>query len=179
MRIITGEFRGRRLKSPLTDSVRPTTDKVKEAIFNILIPYLRDEIVCVDLFAGTGNLGLEAISRCAKRCYFSDSSRDSMRLIKENVSICGAEEYSILLSGDYRQNLGRIKEKVDIFFIDPPYASDFYLSALSEIRKNDLLADGGCIVCEHADKDEMPDEYEGFVKVKDKCYGNIGVTIYE
>ena len=179
MRIITGEFKGRRLLTPKSYDVRPTTDKVKEAIFDMLYQYIKADFVCLDLFAGTGNLGLEAISRGAKTCYFSDSSRESIKLIKENIKICGAEEYSVILSGDYRQNLERIHDKVDIILIDPPYASDFYLDALSEISKADILNKDGCIVCEHSDRDELPDEFAGFTKVKDKRYGSIGVTIYE
>ena len=92
MRIITGSLKGRRLKSPKTNDVRPTSDKVKEAMFDMLYPYIQDEFVCMDVFAGSGNLGLEAISRGAKRVYFSDSSRDSLSLVKENVKYCGVED---------------------------------------------------------------------------------------
>ena len=87
MRIITGEYRGRRLESPIGYDVRPTTDKVKEAIFNLLMNDIWDAVV-VDLFAGTGNLGLEALSRGAKRCYFCDNSRESLNLIKVNIAKC-------------------------------------------------------------------------------------------
>ena len=179
MRIITGEYRGRRLKTPYGKDVRPTSDKVKESIFNLLIPYINDDFVCVDLFAGTGNLGLEAISRGARICYFSDSSRDRLRLVKENVKICGAEERSVLLSGDFRSNLGRIHDKVDIIFLDPPYKSEFYLSALDAIKETGILNEGGVVVCEHAEKDELPDSYNGFTKIKEKRYGSIGVCLYE
>jgi len=179
MRIITGEFRGRRLQSPATNDVRPTSDKVKESVFNLLMPYLNENCICMDLFAGSGNLGLEALSRGAKLCYFSDSSRDSIRLIKENIKICKVEGRSVLLSGDFRSNIGRVHEKLDIIFMDPPYKSDFYLSALDAIRAADILNEGGCIVCEHAEKDSLPDEYSGFRKVKEKRYGSIGVCIYE
>jgi len=179
MRIITGEYRGRRLVTPKTYDIRPTSDKVKEAVFSMLIPYLDEESVCLDLFSGTGNLGLEALSRGAKRVYFSDSSRDSIKLIKENIKICGAEEYSILLSGDFKSNLARIKEKLDIIFLDPPYASEYYMTALQLIREYDLLNEGGCIICEHSDRDPLPEEAFGFSMVKDKNYGQIGVSIYE
>lgn len=179
MRIITGEYRGRKLQTPRNYDVRPTTDKVKEAIFNLLIPYLREDIVVLDLFSGTGNLGLEALSRCAKKCYFSDSSRESIRLIKENIKACNAEDKSVVLAGDYRQNINRVYDKLDIVFLDPPYAENYYLTALSELKKTGKLNEGACIVCEHAEKNELPDEYEGFKKVKDKKYGSIGVSIYE
>ena len=179
MRIITGDYRGHRLVSPKTYDIRPTSDKVKEAVFSMLIPYLNEDSVCLDLFAGTGNLGLEALSRGARRVYFSDSSRDSIKLIKENIKICGAEEYSILLSGDFKSNIMRIREKLDIIFLDPPYASEYYLTALQLTREQDLLNDGGCIICEHSDRDPLPDEAFGFTMVKNKNYGQIGVSIYE
>lgn len=179
MRIITGEYRGRRLRTPFGKDVRPTSDKVKESIFNLLIPYITDDFVCLDLFAGTGNLGLEAISRGAKLCYFSDSSRDSIRLVKENIKICGAEERSVLLSGDFRANIGRIHDKVDIVFLDPPYKSEFYFAAIDAIKQAGILNEGGIIVCEHDEKDEFPESYEGFTKIKEKRYGSIGVCIYE
>ena len=79
--------------------------------------------LCVDLFAGTGNLGLEALSRGAKRCYFCDNARQSLELVKKNVKKCGAEDKSVILAGDYSRALGRIREQADIFFLDPPYSS--------------------------------------------------------
>ncbi len=179
MRIITGSFKGRRLNTPKTYNVRPTTDKVKEAIFDILIPYFKDDLVCLDLFAGTGNLGLEAISRGAKKCYFSDNARDSLRLIKDNIKICNSEEYSVILAGDFRQNISKIHDSVDIVFLDPPYASNFYLDAMSELVKANILAKGACVVCEHSDRDELPEEYAGLKRVKNKNYGSIGVSVYE
>ena len=179
MRIITGEYKGRRLKSPNTNDTRPTSDKVKEAMFDMLIPYMKEDFIALDLFSGTGNLGLEAISRGAIRVYFSDSSKESMRLIKENIAICNALEYSVLLSGDFRQNIGRIHDKVDIIFVDPPYANEYYLTVLSTIRNSGILNEGGCIVCEHSAKDELPLEYDGFTQIKSRRYGSIGVSIYE
>ena len=125
MRVITGEFRGRKLESPDTNDIRPTSDKVKEACFNILMNDIYGS-VCCDLFAGTGSLGIEALSRGAERCYFGDNSREAVRLIKTNVAKCGAEERAVIINGDYKKVLKRIPEKVDIFFLDPPYRSGVY-----------------------------------------------------
>ena len=100
MRIITGEFRGRKIEAPRGMDVRPTSDMIKEAMFNVLMNHVSGA-VCVDLFAGTGNLGLEAISRGAEKCYFCDNSRESIKFIKMNIEKCGAEERSQVIFGDY------------------------------------------------------------------------------
>lgn len=178
MRIITGKLRGRKLKSPKTYDVRPTSDKVKEAVFDMLQPYMIDDFVCMDVFAGSGNLGLEAISRGAKTVYFSDNSRESLSLVRENVKICEAENNAVLLAGDFKSNISRVHEKVDIFFVDPPYADKMALAAINAIDSANNLKDGGVIVCEHSAKDVLPDEYLDYKAVKQRRYGAIGITIY-
>lgn len=179
MRIITGSLKGRRLKSPKTNDVRPTSDKVKEAMFDMLYPYIQDEFVCMDVFAGSGNLGLEAISRGAKRVYFSDSSRDSLSLVKENVKYCGVEDKAVYLSGDFKANIARVHDKIDIYFLDPPYAEKMIPDAVKAIINSGNLKDGGIIVCEHSQKDKLPDCLLGLTAVKQRRYGAIGVTMYQ
>ena len=179
MRIIAGELRGRKILSPKGNDVRPTTDKVKEAIFSMLIPYMEDDFVVMDVFSGSGNLGLEAISRGAKTVYFSDDSRYSMALIKENVKICDVAERAVLLSGDFRNNIRRVHDKVNIFLLDPPYADGHILPALDAIEDAGNFAPGAVVVCEHAFRDVLPEEYRGFKCIKDRKYGAIGVTIYQ
>lgn len=179
MRIIAGEHRGKRLLSPKTYDIRPTSDKVKEAVFDLIIPYMIEDFTALDLFAGTGALGLEALSRGASRVYFSDSSRESMKIIRENIKLCRSEESSVLLAGDYSSNINKINDKIDIIFIDPPYAGELYMPALRAIRASGILKKGGCIVLEHTDKEDLPEELEGFVKIKHRRYGQTGVTIYE
>jgi len=179
MRIITGKLRGRKLKSPKTNDVRPTSDKVKEAIFDMLQPYMIEDFVCMDVFAGSGNMGLEAISRGAKTVYFSDNSRDSLALVRENLKICEAEDNAVLLSGDYKSNIARVHDKVDIFFVDPPYADKMTLPTINAIDNAGNLKPEGVIVCEHSAKDVLPDEYLGYIAVKQRRYGAIGVTIYK
>lgn len=152
MRIITGEYKGRKLESPKDNSIRPTTDKVKEAIFSI-IAFDVPGAVCVDLFAGTGNLGLEALSRGAARCYFGDKSRESLALVRKNIAICGAQDKSIVMAGEYQKVLSSIREKADIFFLDPPYRDGLMQDCISLITENELLAEDGIIIAEHG-KDE-------------------------
>lgn len=177
MRIITGDYRGRKLETPKTNDVRPTSDKVKESIFNIIAGNIPDA-VCVDLFAGTGNLGLEALSRGAKKCYFCDNSNYSITMIKENIKTCRAEEHSTVLMGDYQKTLARINEKVDVFFLDPPYKTGLYENCFQQIRDLDLLAEEGIIIAEHGHREDFQDEMYGFVKLKEKRYGTIVISIY-
>ena len=177
MRIITGEYRGRRLESPAGYDVRPTSDKVKEAVFNIIMNEVWDA-TCVDLFAGTGNLGLEALSRGAKKCYFGDNSRESINLIRNNVKMCRAEDKSVIIAGDYSKILGRINEKVDIFFLDPPYKDGLYENCLEIIDSLDLLSEEGIIVAEHGVRDYVPETVGSLEIIKERKYGKIMVTIY-
>ena len=177
MRIITGEYRGRRLESPAGYDVRPTSDKVKEAVFNIIMNEVWDA-TCVDLFAGTGNLGLEALSRGAKKCYFGDNSRESINLIKNNVKMCRAEDKSVIIAGDYSKILSRINEKVNIFFLDPPYKDGLYENCLEIIDSLDLLSEEGIIVAEHGVRDYVPETVGSLEIIKERKYGKIMVTIY-
>ena len=178
MRIIAGEFRGRRLKSPPDYSVRPTSDKVKEAVFSIILPYFTDKTVVMDVFAGSGNLGLEALSRGAVKAYFSDVSRDSLKLVKDNVAICKAQDRSVLLNADFRSAIARVKEKVDFYFLDPPYAEGYLLDALDTILDNGSLSPNGMIVCEHDIHDKLPEEYRDLECFRSRRYGKTGLTIY-
>ena len=177
MRIIAGDYKGRRLETPIGNDVRPTTDKVKEALFSIISPYIGGSIV-VDLFSGTGNLGLEALSRGADKCYFCDNSRTSVGIIKRNIKYCNAEEYSVVYAGDFRQSLQKIRDKVDVFILDPPYEAGYYEEAFSIIKELDLLAEDGIIVAEHRSNLELPDELCGFEKFKERKYSHIVLSIY-
>ena len=180
MRIITGEFKGRRLEMPVGNDIRPTTEKVKEALFSMISGNLYDA-VCVDLFSGTGNLGLEALSRGAEKCYFADNSRASLELTKRNIAMCRAEDWSVVIAGDYERALNQIAakgEKIDIFFLDPPYKKGLYERCFELISTLELLSEEGIIAAEHKAKDEFPDEMAGFAKRKDRTYGSIGITIY-
>ncbi len=177
MRIIAGDYKGRRLETPEGYDVRPTTDKVKEALFSIIAPYIGESVV-VDLFSGTGNLGLEALSRGADKCYFCDNSRTSIGIIKRNIKYCEAEDYSVVYAGDFRQSLQKIKDKVDVFILDPPYEAGYYEEAFELIRELDLLAEDGIIVAEHRSNLELPDEISGFEKFKERKYSHIVLSIY-
>ena len=176
MRIITGDFKGRRLEMPENNNIRPTTEKVKEAIFSIIAGNLEDA-VCVDLFAGTGNLGLEALSRGAEKCYFADNSRESLDLIKRNIAMCKADEWSTVIPGDFEKvltRLGERGEKIDIFFLDPPYKKGLF----ELIREFDLLAEEGIIIAEHNVRDKLAEDLSGFEIIKERSYGTVAISIY-
>lgn len=177
MRIIAGDYKGRQLASPSDDKVRPTTDKVKEAIFSSIAPYIEDAIV-IDLFAGTGNLGLEALSRGAAKVYFGDNSRGSISLIRKNIAACKAEDRAVVLFGDYAHVLSKIKEKADIIFIDPPYEKGLIEGCFARIQENALLAEDGIIVTEHDKRENLPEAMAGFHKIKEKRYSRITISTY-
>lgn len=177
MRIIAGIYKGRRLTSPIDDRVRPTTDKVKEAIFSILTNDIYGSNV-LDLFSGSGNLGLEALSRGAQHCWFCDSSRDSLKLIRENIRYCKAEEKATVIAGDFRKVLSGLNSRMDIILLDPPYGKGMLPECFELIKEYDLLADDGLILAEHRKDEELPDELGGFTKIKERKYGKVVVSIY-
>lgn len=179
MRVIAGLLKGRKLNTPRNYDIRPTTDKVKEAVFSMLIPYIDEDTVFADIFAGSGGIGIEAISRGASKVYFSDSSRESLSLVRENLQYCGVSDKAILLLGDFKQNIKRIREDVDIYFLDPPYADGYVLPALEAIDISGNAKSGCIAVCEHSFRDKLPEEAYGFKLIKDKKYGSIGVSLYE
>lgn len=177
MRIIAGEYKGRRLESPADYSVRPTTDKVKEALFSILTEKIWGSRV-LDLFSGTGNLGIEALSRGARECVFCDSSRESLRLIKSNIAHCKAQDGARIVPGDFRKTLANLEGEFDIILLDPPYGKGFLEPAFEIISQQSLLAEDGVIVAEHRKEEEIPDELYGFTKIKERKYGVIKLSIY-
>ena len=177
MRIITGKFKGRILNAPKNNSVRPTSDKVKEAVFSMIREQIEGSVI-IDLFSGTGSLGLEGLSGGAKKCYFCDNSKESLDLIKSNIDLCGVTGSSTLIYGSYRKALARIKEKADVIFLDPPYEKKLVTPCLELIKEFNALNRDGVIVCEHMASEALPDELSGFCKVNEKKYGTILVSLY-
>ena len=177
MRVIAGDYKGRKLRTPSDYSIRPTTDKVKEALFSILAEEIYGSRV-LDLFSGTGNLGIEALSRGADECVFGDNSRESIRLIKENIAHCGAEDGAVVMPGDFRKLLMNVQGTFDIILLDPPYGKGLMEPCFELIRERGLLSDGGVIVAEHRKEERFPDELQGYRKVKERKYGIVMLSIY-
>lgn len=176
MRVITGTARGRRLKEPVGNDIRPTTDQVKESVFNILQFDIEGRSV-LDLFGGTGQMGIEALSRGAAHLTVVDSSPAAIKLIRENLKLTGFENDATVISGDSIRFLDSCG-KFDIIYIDPPYASDFYAEALKKINKIDILKENGIIVCESLYGTELPELSPPYYLKNQRRYGKITVTVY-
>ena len=177
MRVITGKARGVVLKTPEGMATRPTADRVKEAIFNI-IQFDVPTASVLDLFGGTGQLGIEALSREAKRADFVDEREDACRLIRENLKRTKLEQYGKVVRSDYLAYLKRCTDKFDIILLDPPYAEVFLENSLKMITEIDILQSGGIIVTERPVGKELPWNFEGFERSRDYKYGNTLITIY-
>ncbi len=178
MRVIAGELRGKKLQAPEDDMVRPTTDRVKESMFNLISGCIDDETVVVDLFSGTGGLGIEALSRGAKKAYFCDNSKKSYYLIKQNIKDCRLEDRSAIVFGDYKKTAAAIEEKADLVFLDPPYGLDLWKKAADSLIENDCLADGAVLVMEHGADNPIEGLDERVELIKEKKYGYIMVSVY-
>lgn len=177
MRVITGKARGVQLKTPDGLLTRPTTDRVKEALFSIINFEIPGASV-LDLFGGTGQLGIEALSRGAERAVFVDAREDSCKLIKENLKRTKLEHDATVVRSDYLAYLSRCREKFNIILLDPPYAEEFLENALKRITEIDILKTNGIIVTERPLGKDLPWEFEGYTRSKDYKYGKILLTIY-
>ena len=177
MRVITGKARGVSLKTPEGMLTRPTADRVKEALFSIInfdIPGAR----VLDLFGGTGQLGIEALSRGAESAVFVDAREDACRLIRENLTRTRLEGVGRVVRSDYLDYLRRCREQYHIIFLDPPYAEDFLENALKCITEIDILQSNGIIVTERPLGKELPWDYPGYTRSKDYKYGKTLLTLY-
>ena len=170
-----------RSNAPKNDDVRPTTDRVKESLFNMINSYMMDSNI-LDLFAGTGSLGIECLSRGANKCVFVDLSKDSISIIKSNIKKARVEDTSIVLNVDYKSAISSLKtknEKFDVIFMDPPYYKNMFDDALSRVDEGNLLREDGIVVVEHDTKDEFPEKIGRLYKSRDKKYGGTTVTFYK
>lgn len=177
MRVITGKARGIPLKTPEGMLTRPTADRVKEALFSIInfdIPGAK----VLDLFGGTGQLGIEALSRGADSAVFVDAREESCRLIRENLKRTRLEPQAKVIRSDYLDYLRRCREQYNIIFLDPPYAEVFLETAIKKITEIDILQSNGIIVAERPLGKDLPWEFEGYTRSKDYKYGKVLLTIY-
>lgn len=181
MRIIAGKARGRKLIPPETIETRPTLDRVKEAMFSIIQNYIQDAVV-LDVFAGTGSLGLEAASRGAKEVYLVDKSNTTYPLLEKNIENLKFKDFCFPLNIDSYDALKTLSKKgkvFDIIFIDPPYCKEMIPKAIEIIKENNMLDKDGIIVTKIDSIEEIYEGYKDIQKVKSKKYGNTTVCLYK
>ena len=171
MRIISGKYRGRNLVSFEGKDIRPTIDRVKESIFNVIQFGIANSRF-IDLFAGTGSMGIEAISRGAKEVIFSDNANSSLNILKQNLK--GIEGEYKILNRDYREALNSIVEKVDYIFVDAPYALDCILDIVKIIKARDLFTQDSYLIYEHDDTKEYTLPKDFYIE-KTKVFGKVVV----
>ncbi|MEW5804762.1 MAG: 16S rRNA (guanine(966)-N(2))-methyltransferase RsmD [bacterium] len=179
VRVIAGSARGRRLKSSLRHTLRPTSDKVKGALFNILGQRVQDARF-LDLFAGTGSIGIEALSRGAKNATFVEYNASNANLIRTNVQVCGFGNFEIITCDVLRaigslQNRGR---KFDIIFIDPPYRSNLNLKTLEALDETDILEEEHVIIAEQSVKDSLPERIGRLSSYRVARFGDTLLSFY-
>jgi len=187
LRIIAGKFRGRNLKSPPSLEVRPTSDRLRETLFNIIVPRIADARF-LDLCAGSGAVGIEAISRGASHATFIDNSRVMCTLVKANLELCRIERNeSEVIEAEVRDYLRRFVAKQpdsgkpwDIVFYDPPYAADYGpILDFFGAHSSSLLAEGGLLVVEHHRKNELPEEIAKLHRYRVLKQGDSALSFYE
>ncbi len=180
MRVVAGEFGGRRLKAVSGMKTRPTTDKVKESMFNIIGPYLDGGSV-LDLFGGSGGLSIEAVSRGADSATLIDRQYQAIRTINENIEVTKAKERFRVIKGDANKVIYRLAgegSRFDYVFLDPPYKKQEIVRMLGEVDRLGLLNAGALIVCETDQDARLPEELEGYEFIKKADYGITELTFY-
>jgi len=177
MRVITGSARGVRLQTPDGMQTRPTADKVKEALFSIIQFEIEGRRI-LDLFAGTGQLGIEALSRGAKHCVFVDERADAVKLVQENLRRTRLEGLAQVIRSDYLAYLASARGPFDVIFLDPPYAEKFLENSLRKISEIDILSRGGIIICERPTEKASLRPIPGYSCSKDYRYGKTFLTVF-
>lgn len=177
MRVITGTARGRKLGQLQGMETRPTTDQVKESIFNIIQFDIEGRRV-LDLFGGTGQLGIEALSRGAASCTFVDQRKDAVALIRSNLKLCQLSDRARVVQGEALSFLSTVRERYHLVFLDPPYQTDLLENAIKKIAEIDMLTENGIIICESPADKVLPELPHPYHKGREYRYGKIKITVY-
>ena len=175
MRVITGSARGRKLQTPPGEEVRPTTDAIKESVFSI-IQFSIEGRAFLDAFAGSGQMGIEALSRGAKHAVFLDNSRRSLEAVKKNLAATGLSDRAQVLSTDSLQYLSSTKNRFDLAFLDPPYETGLLQQVLTLVPG--VMNKGGIVICEHPANEALPEETGDFKLKKCYKYGKIMISVF-
>ncbi|PIV23264.1 MAG: 16S rRNA (guanine(966)-N(2))-methyltransferase RsmD [Deltaproteobacteria bacterium CG03_land_8_20_14_0_80_45_14] len=178
MRIISGTSRGRKLVTPRNHFLRPTSDRVKESLFNILREEMGGKVV-LDLFAGTGNLGIEALSRGAKKAIFVEKGRQALRLIQRNLTQFGLEEQSEILPKDANRAIGILKQRgecFDLIFMDPPYEKGLIQKTLMQLNFHQIYHKDSILVIEHNRREPLPYIMDGWNLIRQRRIGDTVIS---
>ena len=180
MRIISGINKGKKLYAPEGAQVRPTGDKIKEAVFNIIGP-IDEEAVVLELFAGSGSVGIEFLARGAKHCTFIDVSRKSLNYVKKNLDLCNFNNKAKIILSDYEKaiiNLSKNNEKFDYIFADPPYALNLSNNIINKVFEFDIIKSGGLLIIETDKSEKVIDNKDtNMIKYKEKIYGRTRISL--
>ncbi len=176
MRVITGTARGTNLRAPAGLSTRPTGDKVKQALFNMIQYEIAGDVL--DLFAGSGQLGIEALSRGARSAVFVDRGRDAIAVIRDNLRRTHLEDRAQVICCDSLSYLAKCRKQFRLIFLDPPYGENYLENALKSISEIDILSEGGIIVAERPLEKDLSQAFPGLTASKDYHYGKTVITIF-
>ena len=181
MRITGGQSKGRTLASPKGMDIRPTTDKVREAIFNIIGQDMSGLYV-LDLFAGTGIFGIETLSRGAQHAVFVDNSQQALKLIRKNLVTCGFENSGTVLKRDLKKSATLshpvLQQRFDLLFLDPPYRKDMLIPLLEKISTADILSNGSRVLVELSKHEILPNSFGNLKAADCRLYGDTMINIY-
>lgn len=180
MKVISGALKGRNIEGYNIDGTRPTMDRVKESLFATIQNNIKDSIV-LDLFAGSGQLGIEAISNGANTCYFIDNNKEIIKILNKNISNLNIKQNSKVILSDWKKSLNDFASQgisFDLIFVDPPYDYNVYEKILEKVSTLNLLNENGLIILEHSNL-KFKDTYNNLILYKEKKYGNKCVNIYK
>lgn len=179
MKITSGIYKYRKIEVP--DGIRPTTEKVREAVFSMIQAWLPGAAV-FDMFAGSGAMGLEALSRGAEHCWFCETGRANQRILASNIANCGAGESSTIIGKDFKAAIAGLAGsgvKFDLVIMDPPYhETGYYETAMMMLQEYEFLDEGSAVVAEHLYDNELSETYGSLKRIKAKKYGSIGVDVF-
>lgn len=181
MRVISGSARGTHLKTLEGLNTRPTTDRIKESMFNLIQTYIYDKNI-LDLFSGSGSLGIEALSRGGNSAVFVEKHRKAVKVIEDNLTKTRLLEKATIMNNDVQDAISRLSKsnkKFDLIILDPPYSKDFILPVLKSLLEGQLVEKEGIIVIEHEKSDILDENLFGFQCIKTKQYGITSISIYK
>ena len=180
MKITSGIYKFRKIEVPA--GIRPTTEKVREAVFSMIAAWIPGAAV-FDMFAGSGAMGLEALSRGADYCRFCESSRANQKVLAGNISRCRADDKAVISCRDYKASIMEAADNGDVYdivIVDPPYEkTEYYETAMNMLQEYGLLEEGSIVVAEHLYDNALSETYKKLHRIRQKKYGSIGVDIYQ